>query len=126
MTSILKTKSNKIVSSRIREYSTSPNMTKVTNTLLDGSIHVQSFGSPNYTVSISCDLNLSQKRILEDAYIRDEPLRFESEGIFHEGLLQDNPTIEDRVVNRHTKKYVARLTIISQGENVIIHEEGIS
>lgn len=124
MTSILKTKSNKIVSSRIREYSTSPNMTKVTNTLLDGSIHVQSFGSPNYTVSISCDLNLSQKRILEDAYIRDEPLIFESEGKYYEGLLQDSPAIENHIVNMRTKKYVASIIIISQGENIITIEEG--
>lgn len=122
--STLKTKSNKIISSLIRDVSIVPKMTKVANTLLDGSLHVQSFGSPNYTVSISCDLNLSQKGILEDAYIRDEPLIFESEGKYYEGLLQDSPAIENHIVNRRTKKYVASIIIVSQGENILTIEEG--
>lgn len=126
MISILKTKSNKIISSRIREVSITPDMNKVTNALLDGSLHVQSFGSPNYTVNISCDIDLSQKKILENAYIRDEPLRFESEGKAYEGLLQDKPAIDNYIVNRARKKYIARLNIVSQGESIITYEEGIS
>lgn len=111
---IIKSINDDIISDRIREVQVSPEITKVKNKLLDGGYHVQSIGEPQYMVDLVCELNLAQKNILEDAYVRDEPLIVEIEGVVYSGLLDKKPDISNYIVNRHTKKYVANITVISK------------
>lgn len=114
----LKTTRNNIISSRIRNISITPDVIKVKNKLLDGSTHTQTLGKPSFEVYVEFDLDQVGKKILDEAYITDEPLRLElkSEGKYYEGLLQAKPVVDNYIVNRKTKKYVARLTIDSLGE----------
>ncbi len=111
---IIKSVDDDIISNRIRDVLISPEITKVRNKLLGGDYHTQSIGEPLYIVNIICELNLSQKLILDDAYIRDEPLIAEIEGVTYSGLLDKKPDISNYIVNRYTKKYVARISVISK------------
>lgn len=111
---IIKSINDDLISDRIRDVLISPEITKVKNKLLDGNYHVQSIGEPYNVIEVICELDLAQKLILEDAYVRDEPLTVDIEGVVYSGLLDKKPDISNYIVNRYTKKYVARIAIISK------------
>lgn len=116
---VLKTVSGTIISNRVRSFLTSKDIIKTRNQLLDGSYHIQTLGDAYKVADVTCNLTYSQKEVLENAYIADEPLRLEADGKYHIGLLQENPQVDSFIANKRMKKYVMSLSMIISEEGIL-------
>lgn len=111
-----------IITEKITDYLSYKEIEKIRNKLIDGTYHIQTIGdSPLKIAQLTCILNPTGKALFEDAYVIDEPMRFEYEGNYYQGLLLDKPKWKGISINLqdNSKLYEVSFDFVVSEEGVI-------
>ena len=93
---------------------------KIINTLLDGTSHVQTIGTPQKNVAISCAVVESGKSILDEAYINDIPIKLEWDSQYYIGILNKKPEWSYLLKDRgSTRIYDTKLELLVNDEGIL-------
>ena len=83
----LLTTTNDLITREISESLISFRSNKITNTLLDGTYHVQSIGTPLKVIDITCVVNENGKSIIDAAHNEDRPIKLNWYGKYYIGIM---------------------------------------
>ena len=110
-----------LITDKITDYLPYKDIDKVRNKLIDGTFHIQTTAElPIKIIQITCNVTQSNKDTFEDAYIIDNPIRFEYEGKFYEGLLMDKPKYKSiTILKDDSRMYEISFEFVASVEGVI-------
>lgn len=119
MINVLYDINNNILSDIISEALITPDIIKIKNRLLDGTYHIQSIGNAVKNINIICYITETNKKIIEDIYIQNSPLKFTRDGMFYIGIIIESPDIQAFFKGTHDiRLYTAKFILNVQTEGV--------
>lgn len=120
MYSMLYDDSDNLITDKIAESLITPQVIKITNSLLDGTYHIQSIGNAAKNISIACYVYEPGKAKIDNAYITDAHLKLMKDGKFYVGIIIKEPEWKLFLTGTEQKRiYLAKFTMNIQSEGVV-------